>query len=572
MNSVLSEMQASLRRYSKITSQVIQATVSIIDNQQIRISFEGGKWECPVGVSMADYGEIVRATLATGQPQVMLEPFGHPACRGCVNRDTCCDIAEMWVPIIASKTVLGVIGINCETARQAQRVRKSHRVYLAFLQQMADLISYEAALQMESRKNEAVISLLETVVDRLDSGVLVIDRGGNILRLNRIGGQILKKLLFSMDRPVSIRPTGEQIGSMGVYQLQADGEHCVVAGTLLTIDIEPYSQILIFSDASRARGGEAGKSAYLQITGVSAEIQKVREQVRMAAGSSSCVLICAENGLGKSLYARAIHDESDRRDRPFVTVDCSLLPEKSPEEALFGSAGLSNVAGARGKPGEIEAADGGTLFLDNVDALTLPLQQQLVKMLEQRKLTRVGSRKQRRINIRVIASAEKDLPQSCAEGGFDRDLYYLLNVIPITIPPLRARPVDARLLAVNFLNAYAREMDKTITRIDEAFWQPVESFGWPGNIRELRSVMEYVANLIPPSGVVGPALLPGWLLPPADQPELSPRQLNLEEVEKQTIRLALEQYDRSRFSMEKIAGILGIGPATLYRKIKKYGL
>lgn len=571
LDNILNRMYDSLHRYSQITAQVIQAVISVVDSRQVRITYEGGTWKHFSGVNIRERGNIVKSVLTTGQPQMMFDGETHPGCVTCKNRDTCQDRVEMWVPIIVQQTVVGVIGVNCETERQVKRVSRNRKVYLRFLQQMAELIAFEAMQLLEAEKNEAVVNLLETVVEHLDSGVMVLDKSGNIMRMNGIGRRILQRSFSAlMEQPVSLSATGETIASAQVYQLEEDFERCTVAGGLYEINIEPYSQILIFNDIELSRARAFRRSAFYQIVGVSPEIERVRNWVRMAAASPSCVLIEAEAGVEKGILARAIHDESDRREAPFLTIDCSLLSGLDAEKYLFGTAAPSSEAGQRGKPGQFEAAGGGTLFLDNIDAMPAALQQKAAKFIERREILRVGSKKPRRLRARIIASAGPGLRDACAEGRFDQELYYTVRVIPIPVPPLRDRWADIRPLASNLLSRYARELGKTINQVENEFWDRVESYSWPGNLRELGGAMEYVINMMPSSGLIQAALLPEHMVPRSEV--LSLRTLNLEEVERETIRQALHLHSQEHTSMESVAKELGIGVATLYRKIKKYHL
>ena len=180
-----------------------------------------------------------------------------------------------------------------------------------------------------------------------------------------------------------------------------------MAGNLYAVNTDTPQMVLLFGPADTAREQEEHRSAYEQITGVSEGINRVRNLVRNAADSSSCVLIRAENGLGKEMYARAIHDESDRWNKPYVWVDCSDLPDQDAERFLFGVAGSKN--GARGKAGRIEMAAGGTLFLDNIGALPMYLQRRLMRLLEQKEIVRIGSSHPKKVDVRIVAAANRDL-------------------------------------------------------------------------------------------------------------------------------------------------------------------
>lgn len=570
MSNILHDMKDSLARYSEAIAQVIDAAVSVVDDQQIRILYKGKKWSFQSGVSMVEKGNIVRTVIDTGKTQVMLEPYGHPACQTCPGRGECEESVEIWTAITANGTCLGAIGFICETKRQQQRFRKDKEHYIAFLERIADLISFETMQRLESKRGEAVIELLETVVDRLDSGIMVLGREGNILRLNKMGRHILQESFPNL--PVSslnVEATGRIFNTQNEYLLSDELQKHLVAGSLYTVDAGPFHRVLIFNDAKSVQRRQAKGGNFKLITGTSMEIQQVRARVQQAAASPSNVLIYAENGLGKEMYARAIHDESDRWDMPFIVVDCAALPEQEPEQYLFGVA-ASGAAGSRGKPGQIETASGGTLFLDNVGALPLHMQRRLLQLLEKKEVVRIGSKRPRKVNVRIIASTNQKLSEACEVGSFRRDLLYLLNVIPLEIPPLRQRREDIRPLAVSFIQFFSTELDKPVAEVQEAFWQSVERYDWKGNVRELRSAMEYAVNMMDYPNILAPQMLPKQIHPTEPQQALAPTELNLEQVERAVILQAVQQQQTQHLTNEETAQLLGIGVATFYRKLKKF--
>lgn len=572
MTNILSEMQDSLQRYAKITSQVLQIPITVIDKNQTRINYEGGKWtgRANVGRSMSERGGISRVAIQTGESQVLLEPHSHPACQNCPNKDTCYDCVELWVPIKLHQTVIGAIAINCETKRQIQHVRKNWKNHLQFLEQLAELIAFDAKQRIEVQKDQAVIGVLTATMNRIESGVLILNADGNILQSNLAARQMLvSKFPDFLESSLNITATGEIYKTHRMYRLQSGGDSCVVVGNLYQLHWDTYTSLLIFDAVDRTPKDAPPISAFYQIVGTSSLIQQVRNQIETAAHSHSCVLLQAENGLGKELYARAIHDESDRCTGPFVSINCALLPRQDMEKYLFGISGDSSKAGARGQPGELEQANGGTLFLDNISALPYAIQRRLAKMVEQQEIVRIGSKKKRRINIRLITGTDRDLREICGDDDFDLDFYYLINVLHITIPPLRTRPEDIRPLASYYVHRYSQELGKNIVSIEEGFWALIEGYGWPGNVRELQSCMERVVNMMD-HGTIQAKLLPDTFQTSKSVVQLG--LLNLEALEKEAISRALILQRQENLSMEKIAKILGIGSATLYRKIKKYQL
>lgn len=220
--------------------------------------------------------------------------------------------------------------------------------------------------------------------------------------------------------------------------------------------------------------------------------------------------------------------------------------------------------------GRIEAANGGTLVLHNIEGLSPEAQELFTQLIETKKITRVGSGKKRSVDLRIIATTKKDLWKMSTEGTFSSDLYYSISVIPMTIPSLRNRKEDIRSMAATYIRDYARRLDKTIYKIDEDFWNVVENYDWPGNIQELKSTMEYVVNMMMDSNEIHADLLPEQIRPAADTPNSV--HLTLEEMEKEYMQRVWDVYEKKGYTREEIAHVLGISPATLYRKIKKYGL
>ncbi len=565
--NILYKMLPSLERYAEVISQLVQMPVTVVDDQMIRIVSKGESVGLSVGESLELSGHILQAAIDSGQPQMMTHPKGHPACRRCEERETCRDVAQMLAPIVANGKVLGVIGFVSDDRQQWERIRKESAAYLAFIEQIANLIAFEALQQTEAERNQELLSMMDFALNRTALGILMMDSAGNIQKLNRTGRTLIEDRLYQLgEQPVGIEATGEKLGQMDVYRLTCGKESCCVAGSLYQVSVEHFDRVLIFGDDEALRRREQQPTAFSQIKGISQQITEVRERIRSSALSPSNVLLYAEDGLRKELYAQAIHEQSAYADKPFVRIDCGMLPAQQTEEYFFGVAG-SGGAGSRGRPGRLEAASGGTLFLDDVDALPMAIQQKLLPMLERRQIQRIGSRKSRKLNFRIIASTSADLAELCAKGRFHRGLLYLLDVLPIEIPPLRERKEDLRPLAMEFLNGCARTLGKKITDIEPAFWESVEGYDWPGNIRELKSAMEYVVNMQREEGKISADLLPQRVRP--EDPGWTNDSLNLQKLEEDTFRRALQYQRAVGVSNEELARMMGIGVATFYRKQKK---
>ena len=296
-------------------------------------------------------------------------------------------------------------------------------------------------------------------------------------------------------------------------------------------------------------------------------MQKVFELARVSARSASTILILGESGSGKEVLARAIHAESPRAGGPFVAVNCAALTESLLESELFGhEKGAFTGAVARRK-GKFEAADGGTLFLDEVGDISPKLQLELLRVLEDRTFHRVGGNEPIAVDVRIVAATNRKLEKAVAEGRFRDDLYYRLNVIPITIPPLRERREDVPLLVERFVEGLAAEQKKKLDGVSHEAMAALLAHDWPGNVRELRNVLErgaVVANgptiQVSDLGLAAPSL-------PEGTPAVAPG--TLEDVERRHIGEVLLA---AGGNVTHAARTLGIDRVTLYKKIRKYGL
>jgi len=240
-----------------------------------------------------------------------------------------------------------------------------------------------------------------------------------------------------------------------------------------------------------------------QIVGESAAVRRLLQTITTAAPTRAAVLLQGESGTGKQLYARAVHDRSDRRDRPFVTLDCAALPEGLVESALFGHERGAFAGAARRTEGALERAHGGTLVLDDVSELRLDVQAKLLRALQDQEFQRVGGTSPIALDVRVVATTSHNLAAEAAAGTFRQDLYYRLSVIPIHVPPLRERADDVPLLAYRFAMQAAAEVGKEVTGIAPAAMELLQRHAWPGNVRELRHAVER-AVVLAQGPVLGP--------------------------------------------------------------------
>ena len=234
-----------------------------------------------------------------------------------------------------------------------------------------------------------------------------------------------------------------------------------------------------------------------QLVGSSPAMQRLRALIATAGPTSGRVLLSGENGTGKELVARAIHQESTRRDKPFVAVNCAAIPETLIESELFGHEKGSFSGATSMKRGQFEQADGGTLFLDEIGDMSLNTQAKVLRALQEQQFTRVGGTKLLKVDVRVIAASNKNLQKEIEKGQFRDDLYYRLNVLPIEVPPLRERKEDVPLLVRHFIKQHAEEQGLKVKEISPEALQALSQYDWPGNIREVRNLVERLMIMVP---------------------------------------------------------------------------
>ncbi|WP_067727714.1 sigma-54 interaction domain-containing protein [Oceanobacillus damuensis] len=317
------------------------------------------------------------------------------------------------------------------------------------------------------------------------------------------------------------------------------------------------------------------ETPFSKLTGKSLPLQQTINIARKAAKTDATTLILGESGTGKEICARAIHEASDRNSGPFIPVNCGAIPEALFESELFGYEGGSFTgAEKKGKAGKIEMADGGTIFLDEVGELPLEMQVKLLRVLQENSIYRIGDSKGRQVNVRFIAATNQNLEQLMEEKKFRSDLYYRLNVIQVTMPPLRDRMDDIHELAEMFLKHFASHYQVPIPVMEKDAIHLLLQYNWPGNIRELRNLMERIIILTEKSQITKQDLL-GYLpsLSPNDTSQQTKKNNVLpqekENIEKQLIEKTLNQTNGNK---SETAKRLGISRVTLYTKMKKYGI
>ncbi|MBI1349205.1 PAS domain S-box protein [bacterium] len=345
-----------------------------------------------------------------------------------------------------------------------------------------------------------------------------------------------------------------------------------------TMFIDITDRVLMEQEQQRLRA----QNAYLQdeikeahnfeeIIGRSPAILHLLTNVRRVAITETSVLIRGETGTGKELIARAIHSASPRRDKPLIKINCAALPEGLVESELFGHEKGAFTGALGRRAGRFELADGGTIFLDEIGEIPLEAQAKLLRVLQEREFDRVGGTSTIKVDVRVIAATNRDLLKAVADRTFREDLYYRLNVFPLVLPPLRERGDDLPLLVQFLINRFSKRLGRAISGIDDASLALLQSYRWPGNIRELENVIERAIILSDgPVLEIDPEMLPGSDLPTSDAMGQNP--MSLEALECQHILKVLQETDWVIEGAGGAARILDLHPNTLRSRMKKWGI
>ncbi len=300
------------------------------------------------------------------------------------------------------------------------------------------------------------------------------------------------------------------------------------------------------------------------IIGCSEQMREVIQTIQIVANSDTTVLITGETGTGKELVAKAIHNLSRRKKGPFVAINCAALPEQLLESELFGHARGAFTGASAMRKGLMEEADGGTFFLDEVSSMPLGLQAKLLRALQEKAIRRVGENKTINLDVRIVSATNENLLEKVREHTFRQDLYYRLSVVPIQLPPLRVRSGDILKLAEHFLREFSRREHKQIKGFDTSAVVALNSYPYPGNVRELENIIERAVTLCR-GNIITARELPAELKTHSEPNNLKA----LEQQEKALVEIAVK---RNVGNLDKAAEELGIGRTTLWRKMKRYGI
>ncbi|ELJ3285302.1 bacterial regulatory, Fis family protein [Escherichia coli P0304816.10] len=582
--SVLMQIQPTIQRFARMLASVLQLEVEIVDENLCRVAGTGayGKF---LGRQLSGNSRLLRHVLETKTEKVVTQSRFDPLCEGCDSKENCREKAFLGTPVILQDRCVGVISLIAVTHEQQEHISDNLREFSDYVRHISTI--FVSKLLEDQGPGDNISKIFATMIDNMDQGVLVVDDESRVQFVNQTALKTLGVVQNNIiGKPIRFRPlTFESNFTHGHMQhiVSWDDKSELIIGQLHNIQGRQLFLMAFHQSHTSFSVANAPDEPHIeQLVGECRVMRQLKRLISRIAPSPSSVMVVGESGTGKEVVARAIHKLSGRRNKPFIAINCAAIPEQLLESELFGYVkGAFTGASANGKTGLIQAANTGTLFLDEIGDMPLMLQAKLLRAIEAREILPIGASSPIQVDIRIISATNQNLAQFIAEGKFREDLFYRLNVIPITLPPLRERQEDIELLVHYFLHLHTRRLGSVYPGIAPDVVEILRKHRWPGNLRELSNLMEYLVNVVPSGEVIDSTLLPPNLLnngttEQSDVTEVSEAPLSLddaggtalEEMEKQMIREALSRHN----SKKQVADELGIGIATLYRKIKKYEL
>jgi len=582
----LYEIRKTAQEISDAISAVLHVDVTIADHNLIRVAATGNYKEF-VGEKLPK-NCLFEKVAVSNKPQFIKEPNKSEQCIHCSSKVSCNEMATLGYPIMDDTELIGVIGLIAFTQEQKEELYNKYDSLLVFINKLSDLLVGSLKNITYIKKLKVQDELINVTINNLDSGIICTNINNDVQFMNSVAMELLKtsndniinakidKLLPPL--VLNITPYVRKEVKLVVKGLK---ESFIISRIPILFESKIASNVFTLNKSSKIIQDAYSimnvnlNVNFNQIIGESEDIKRVKDLAKNVAKSKSTIMLRGESGTGKELFARAIHNESNRRKSPFIAINCASIPENLLESELFGyEEGAFTGASKTGKIGKLELSNNGTLFLDEIGDLPIHLQPKLLRVLQDECFTRLGGKDLISVDFRLIAATNRNLEDMIEKGQFREDLYYRLNVIPIEIPPLRVRGDDIEILSEYGLDKYLSKLNKQNIKYSKEVKEIFKNYSWPGNIRELENVIEFLVNTVN-GDVIKKSDLPKNLITQNSCLSIE-NQENLKDImdryETNILKGMLATYGTSADSKVKIAKILNINLATLYRKLNKYHL
>lgn len=570
----LSNIADTVQKYAKITAEIAKVDVEVVDYKLIRVAGTGIFSE-GINEDVSENSHVYKNAIATGERQIIREPGKDERCINCSVKNECHETFEISMPINMKGEIIGVIGMACANEESKNLISGNLENYLEFLEQIADFIATKAYEDEEAKNKMSIINMLKLITRSMDEGAIIINNDGNVDTINVSAKKQLGISRIINNEKIFIEATGDTVNNNNEYRVRIGENVNTVIGDIYDVPENPiYKQVMLFRDLNKVQNNIYAMTSTInavntdKIIGKSKKILELKEEIKKVSNSFSTVLITGESGSGKEVVATAIWQNSDRRNNRFVAINCAAIPEPLLESELFGYVkGAFTGADPNGKIGKFELANKGVIFLDEIGDMPIYLQSKLLRVIQDKKVIRIGSNQIIPLDVRIIAATNKDLRQMINENKFREDLYYRLNVIPIEIPPLRERKDDIIDLINHFIHYYRKMFGKNFVRIEDETMKKILDYPWYGNVRELENTVEFMVNMME-HGIINDNSLPINIKKKDKKNIKSDKIRALKEIEQEEIQKAIEYYGDTTEGKIEAANALGIGIATLYRKLQ----
>ena len=587
MEVSLLNIKEDVNRYINIISNLLNVDVGVVDKNMFRVTGTG-LYKNIDGVYAL--GSVYKNTLETGKTHIIENPRLHTLCTQCKDKKNCKEKLEISTPIYCHKEIIGVLGLVCFNDEQKNNILANCESYLHFTKQIAEFIGIKFFEYQENLLQKDQENTLKTILENINKGVIIIDKDNTIVSINPIAIEKLNLKFQCVGKKIIIITQNDYLMNEEVFKLSINNKDFTVVGkkiSLTSFDNRKNSAF-IFEDIKKINENIAEITnnnviSLNDIYGNSEATKKLKENILKIADTSSTVLITGESGTGKELVARSLHSHSNRKNKPFVVINCSAIPDSLLESELFGYVkGAFTGANNNGRIGKFELANTGVIFLDEIGDMPLYLQAKILRVIQEKKIERIGSNKSIDLDIKIIAATNVNLEEKIKEQKFRSDLYYRLNVIPFKLLPLRERKEDILPIIEKLIKKYNHISGKNIISIDDEVKQAFLSYDWPGNVRELENVIELMFNISGNSSILNSSLLPENISkksvsnPPKNSQIIiknpSDDFENFDIIEKNYILQGLEKFGNTTEGKKIISEKMGIGLTTLYRKLKRFGI
>ena len=587
MEVSLLNIKEDVNRYINIISNLLNVDVGVVDKNMFRVTGTG-LYKNIDGVYAL--GSVYKNTLETGKTHIIENPRLHTLCTQCKDKKNCKEKLEISTPIYCHKEIIGVLGLVCFNDEQKNKILTNCESYLHFTKQIAEFIGIKFFEYQENLLQKDQENTLKTILENINKGVIIIDKDNTIVSINPIAIEKLNLKFQCVGKKIIIITQNDYLMNEEVFKLSINNKDFTVVGkkiSLTSFDNRKNSAF-IFEDIKKINENIAEITnnnviSLNDIYGNSEATKKLKENILKIADTSSTVLITGESGTGKELVARSLHSHSNRKNKPFVVINCSAIPDSLLESELFGYVkGAFTGANNNGRIGKFELANTGVIFLDEIGDMPLYLQAKILRVIQEKKIERIGSNKSIDLDIKIIAATNVNLEEKIKEQKFRSDLYYRLNVIPFKLLPLRERKEDILPIIEKLIKKYNHISGKNIISIDDEVKQAFLSYDWPGNVRELENVIELMFNISGNSSILNSSLLPENISKKSvSNPPKSSQIIiknpsddfeNFDIIEKNYILQGLEKFGNTTEGKKIISEKMGIGLTTLYRKLKRFGI